>query len=298
MRSKDTRLEIPESRYLRSGQFAELCRTTKETLRHYRNIGLIEPVFISDNGYAYYSPLQLGDFMLVTALQRAGSSLADIRRYMEDPQMSELESMISEHIGRLESERRMLRAQQRFLQKTLDRSRALSEWLTVEDGWRIIEKTEERLFEIDISDLFVEEDANAEQGQDLVNEMIDIGNSLIERGLASRMQGGYRVGLESLLDGHPERDFHLCVDSTPSGRRYARHAKPAGRYFQRLRCASIDELLVSEGSLFAAYLELVEEVRRRGFVPTGDLYEQELSLYTGDIAAKAYTELSIGISSF
>lgn len=298
MRSQDTRFEIPESRYLRSGQFAELCRTTKETLRHYRNIGLIEPVFVSDNGYAYYSPLQLGDFMLVAALQRAGSSLADIHRYMEDPQTSELESMISEHIKRLESERRVLHAQQRFLQKTLDRSRALSEWLTVKDGWRIVERKEERLFEIDISDLFVGEDRNAERGQHLVNEMIDIGNSLIEQGLASRMQGSYRVGLGSLLDGHPEQDFHLCVDSTSSGRKYARHTKPAGRYFQRLRCASIDDLLVSEGSFFTAYLELLDEVQRRGFTPTGDLYEQELSLYTGDIAAKAYTELSIRISSY
>ena len=72
MRSQETRFNIPESRYLRSGQFAALCRTTKETLRHYRAIGLIEPAFVSDSGYAYYSPLQLGDFMLVAALQRAG----------------------------------------------------------------------------------------------------------------------------------------------------------------------------------------------------------------------------------
>ena len=83
MRSQETHFNIPESRYLRSGQFAALCRTTKETLRHYRAIGLIEPAFVSDSGYAYYSPLQLGDFMLVAALQRAGSSLADIRRYLE-----------------------------------------------------------------------------------------------------------------------------------------------------------------------------------------------------------------------
>lgn len=295
MRSQETRFEIPESRYLRSGQFAALCRTTKETLRHYRAIGLIEPVFVSDSGYAYYSPLQLGDFMLVAALQRAGSSLADIRRYLEDPQAPELEAMIAEHIDRLEAERRALRAQQRFLQKTLDRSRVLSEWLTVTDGWRIVERPEERFFEIDISDLFSKENPDPEQGEHLVNELVDTGYSLIEQGMASQMQGCYRVGLQALLDGHPEQDFHLCIESAPSGRKCTRHTKPAGRYFQRLRCASIDELLVSEGSLFTAYLELADEVQRRGFVPAGDLYEQELSLYTGDIAAQSYTELSIRI---
>lgn len=295
MRSQETRFTIPESRYLRSGQFAALCRTTKETLRHYRAIGLIEPVFVSDSGYAYYSPLQLGDFMLVAALQRAGSSLEDIRRYLEDPQAPELEAMIAEHIDRLEAERRALRAQQRFLQKTLDRSRALSEWLAVKEGWRIIERPEERFFEIDISELFSEESPDPEQGEHLVNELVDMGHSLIEQGMASHMQGCYRVGLQALLDGHPERDFHLCIESAPSGRKRTRHIKPAGRYFQRLRSASIDELLVSEGSLFTAYLELVDEVQRRGFVPAGDLYEQELSLYTGDIAAQSYTELSIRI---
>lgn len=295
MRSQETRFKIPESRYLRSGQFAALCRTTKETLRHYRAIGLIEPVFVADSGYAYYSPLQLGDFMLVVALQRAGSSLADIRRYLEDPQAPELEAMIAEHINRLEAERRALRAQQRFLQRTLDRSRALSEWLAVEDGWRIVERPEVRFFEIDISDLFSEESANSEQGERLVNELVDAGHSLIEQGMASQMQGCYRVGLQALLDGHPEQDFHLCIESAPSGHKRTRHTKPAGRYFQRLRSASIDEILVSEGSLFTAYLELADEVQRRGFVPTGDLYEQELSLYTGDIAAQSYTELSIRI---
>ena len=293
MRSQETRFNIPESRYLRSGQFAALCRTTKETLRHYRAIGLIEPASVSDSGYAYYSPLQLGDFMLVAALQRAGSSLADIHRYLEDPQASELEAMIAEHINRLEAERRALRAQQRFLQKTLDRSRTLSEWLTVKNGWRIVERPEVRFFEINISDLFSEE--NPVQGERLVNELVDTGHSLIERGMVGQMQGCYRVGLQALLDGHPDQDFHLCIESAPSGRKRTRHTKPAGRYFQRLRCASIDELLVSEGSLFTAYLELADEIQRRGFVPAGDLYEQELSLYTGDIAAQSYTELSIRI---
>ena len=186
-----------------------------------------------------------------------------------------------------------MRAQQRFLQKTLDRTRTLSEWLTVKNGWRIVERPEVRFFEINISDLFSEE--NPVQGERLVNELVDTGHSLIERGMVGQMQGCYRVGLQALLDGHPDQDFHLCIESAPSDHKRTRHTKPAGRYFQRLRCASIDELLVSEGSLFTAYLELADEVQRRGFVPAGDLYEQELSLYTGDIAAQSYTELSIRI---
>ncbi len=280
MRSQETSFEVPASRYLRSGQFAALCRTTKETLRHYRDIGLIEPAFVSESGYAYYSPLQLGDFMLVSALQRAGSSLADIGSYLQDPQGDQLEAIIAEHVERLKVECRALRVQQRFLQKTLDRARALNGWREVPEGWRIVELPEERFFETDISELFA--------GDDLELSMLD-------SGAMNQMQGSYRVGLQALLDGHPERDFHLCAASASSGGRGRRHVRPAGRYFQRLRCASIDELLTSEGTLFTAYLELVDELRERGLEPLGDLYEQELSLYTGDIAAAAYTELSIRV---
>lgn len=294
MRSQETSFEIPESRYLHSGQFAALCRTTKETLRHYRDIGLIEPVFMANNGYACYSPLQLGDFMLVTALQRAGSSLADIGRYLEDPQEAELEAIIEKSVERLETERRALDAQRRFLQKTLERSRALAQWREVEEGWRLVDLEEERFFETDLSGLFAAEEPGAD-GRPKVEELVDDELFLMDQGLANQMQGSYRVGLQALLDGHPENDFHLCIAAAPAGRTRTRHTRPAGRYFQRLRCASIDEMLASGEPYFQAYFQLLEEVRERGFEPIGDVYEQELSLYTGDIAAEAYTELSVQV---
>lgn len=252
-------------------------------------------MFVSDNGYAYYSPLQLGDLMLVSALQRAGSSLADIGSYLRDPQGDQLESIIAEHVQRLEAERRALRAQQRFLQKTLDRSRAISEWRDAPEGWRMVDLAEERFFDVDISGLFAEGDAGPESERQQADELVGSGLLLLDQGLANQMQGSCRVGLQALLSGHPERDFHFCMAAAPPGRRGTRHVRPAGRYFQRLRCASIDDMLVAEGSLFAAYLELADELRERGLEPMGDLYEQELSLYTGDIAAECYTELSIRV---
>ncbi len=294
MRSQETSFEIPESGYLRSGRFAALCRTTKETLRHYRDIGLIEPVFVADNGYAYYSPLQLGDFMLVTALQRAGSSLADIGRYLEDPQEAELEAIIGKSVERLAAERRALDAQRRFLQKTLERSRALARWREAEEEWRLADLDEERFFETDLSGLFAAEEPEADS-QAKVEELVGDELFLMDQGLANQMQGSYRVGLQALLDGHPEHDFHLCIAAAPAGRKHTRRTRPAGRYFQRLRCASIDGMLASGESYFRTYFQLLDEVRERGFEPIGDVYEQELSLYTGDIAAEAYTELSVQV---
>ena len=36
---------------LKSGQFAKLCRTTKETLRHYERVGVLRPALQEENGY-------------------------------------------------------------------------------------------------------------------------------------------------------------------------------------------------------------------------------------------------------
>lgn len=54
-------------------------------------------------------------------------------------------------------------------------------------------------------------------------------------------------------------------------------------------------MLTSGESYFQAYLQLLDEIRERGFEPIGDIYEQELSLCTGDIAAEACTELSVQV---
>ena len=49
--------------YFSSGEFARLCGTTKETLRHYHNIGLLVPARTTENGYHYYASFQFYDYL-------------------------------------------------------------------------------------------------------------------------------------------------------------------------------------------------------------------------------------------
>lgn len=44
--------------FLTSGEFAELCGTTKETLFHYDEIGILKPAWLGENRYRYYTPAQ------------------------------------------------------------------------------------------------------------------------------------------------------------------------------------------------------------------------------------------------
>lgn len=70
--------------YLTSGKFAELCGTTKETLRHYHNKKLLIPAKQEDNGYFYYTVSQCLIFELIQLLSNTGNSLQQIKEYLND----------------------------------------------------------------------------------------------------------------------------------------------------------------------------------------------------------------------
>lgn len=67
--------------FLTTGEFAELCGTTKETLFHYDEIGILKPVWIGENRYRYYTPAQFFDYDLIRMMKYTGSSLNDIKWY-------------------------------------------------------------------------------------------------------------------------------------------------------------------------------------------------------------------------
>lgn len=73
-----------------AGKFAQICQTTKDTLRHYDEIGLLKPASISANGYKIYSASQIIDFLAISSLQEAGCSLEEIKRFQKqhDPKMT------------------------------------------------------------------------------------------------------------------------------------------------------------------------------------------------------------------
>ena len=73
-----------------AGKFAQVCQTTKDTLRHYDEIGLLKPASINENGYRVYSASQIIDFLTIASLQEAGCSLEEIRNFQRqhDPAMT------------------------------------------------------------------------------------------------------------------------------------------------------------------------------------------------------------------
>lgn len=69
--------------YLSIGEFAKLTSISRRNLLFYDESGVLQPEYINDKGYRYYSMLQMDAACLVTTLRELGVPLKDIKRYHE-----------------------------------------------------------------------------------------------------------------------------------------------------------------------------------------------------------------------
>ena len=93
---------------LTSGDFAALCGATKETLRHYKDLGLLIPAHRGENGYFYYDAEQFYDYYAIAIFRQTGTPLEDIRRCLRGQDAAGTLERLREQRVRLEAERRKL----------------------------------------------------------------------------------------------------------------------------------------------------------------------------------------------
>lgn len=305
---------------LKAGEFARLCRTTKETLRHYDRIGLLSPTMRGENGYKLYSFMQLVDFSLISALQSAGLSLAEVRDFLEKPESPRLQLVLEERVAVIEEQRRALAAKQRTLESALDQSRYLAAWLEgdgepTEGGrrWRVRVCPEEYFIEGAIP-------YSEDREEDFLAAVHEHMWYCEQKGWASSFQEAYRVDEAHAM----ERSYAegLCAEErVPKKVSSDRlRVKPAGTYLQLLNhidLTAVQEELGADvgrdadavggsageaaaaGStnpMFAAYDELHAVAERNGWRLTGDLYDVVLSIYAGNRADAIYTEVSMRLA--
>ncbi len=70
--------DFSEEYTLSVGKFARLCGTTRDTLRHYYESGVIVPWIDPENGYHYYSLSQVSSFFFVSTMRQAGCTIKEI----------------------------------------------------------------------------------------------------------------------------------------------------------------------------------------------------------------------------
>lgn len=77
-------------RFLKSGEFAKLCCTTKNTLIHYDQMGLLKPARVAESGYRLYLASQRYRFLSVKALADSGMPLQEVKRVLDTDDAHEL----------------------------------------------------------------------------------------------------------------------------------------------------------------------------------------------------------------
>ena len=65
-----------------AGEFAQICQTTRETLRYYQKQGILVPKKDEHNGYHYYSYAQISSYYFIKTFRDLGCSVADIKSYL------------------------------------------------------------------------------------------------------------------------------------------------------------------------------------------------------------------------
>jgi DNA-binding transcriptional MerR regulator len=87
------------------GQFATMTHLSVKTLRHYHEVGLLEPARVdTTTGYRYYSLEQLPAAQLIRRLRNLKMPIAEVRSVLVARDADERNVLIAMHIDRLEAE--------------------------------------------------------------------------------------------------------------------------------------------------------------------------------------------------
>lgn len=254
-------MEKPKDR-LTSGQFAQLCATTKETLRHYKDLGLLIPGIQGENGYFYYTPEQFYDFYAIAIFRQTGTPLEEIRRCLGGQDAARTLESLKGQRGRLEEERRRLEEMDFVLSRTIEN------WEMGERAEGTVEKRyfeAEHLLALPVEELEREVDLTA--GEDLrLMAVLERCRNLCRRyGLQSDHQLGaiHRGGRE------PGEITHL----------YTRIREGTGCPYYRRKPAGIYLYLCCRGrwDITEGYAALARYIRERKLETEGPFYACDLA---------------------
>jgi DNA-binding transcriptional MerR regulator len=276
---------------LKSGEFAYLCATTKETLRHYRNIGLLCPAQVTENGYQYYSVMQILDFLLISALRSADCSLQEIKGYLTMPSAEDLKSTLIGMLETIESEKRDILRKERLLKNTIARLDLLT--TAPEPGKCYVETCSPEYY---IQTPIVSKTSSDEDVTEALREHL---HYCREHFFGEEFQFTYRIGREAFLSGDYLSDISLCSRVSPKTRSKRLYIKPKGLYLKLLRQATPSDGADDEMALemadawFSSFNALKTHAINNGYRVIGDVYETELSVYTGNTRDSLTSELAI-----
>ena len=259
-------------KYLSTGEFAKLCRTSKDTLLFYDKEGLLKPRHVSENGYRRYYIGQFYEFDMVSMLKETGSSLKEIRSFVREPDPAGLLAHLEEKERLLQQERMRLAARQKMLKTTIALGHeALNAVYDVLD----LVKMEEEL--IEMAPVSAEDQATEEGSIEIFAEFAD---KFEKQGRPVPMPLGFLTKKENISSRIYLADYFFCGASRRT-RQENLGTRPAGlyaRYYHRGDAQSHE----------AAYSRMVDAIEQRGWGIIGHMYGYDMASYIVSASPNEY----------
>jgi DNA-binding transcriptional MerR regulator/effector-binding domain-containing protein len=87
------------------GDFSRITHLSVKTLRHYHDVGLLEPADVNPGtGYRYYQQDQVPTAQVIRRLRDLGMPVAEVKAVLAADNLTERNALIAAHLDRLEAE--------------------------------------------------------------------------------------------------------------------------------------------------------------------------------------------------
>jgi DNA-binding transcriptional MerR regulator/effector-binding domain-containing protein len=107
------------------GEFSRMTHLSVKTLRHYHQVGLLDPARVDEStGYRYYSPDQVPRAQVIRRLRDLDMPVAEVKAVLLASDAAERNQLIAAHLDRLEGELARTTAAVNSLRGLLERPRS------------------------------------------------------------------------------------------------------------------------------------------------------------------------------
>lgn len=265
------------SSYFPTGKFAKLCGTTKDTLFHYDEIGLLSPVIVKDNGYRYYTVNQLYIFDLIKTLKNSGCSLIEIKEYLSEYDTDHFVEFIQKRRQEILKQQQMLNRTLTILDNTVNVTKAAL--ASKIDEPELVEMPEEYLI---VSPCNSGRHLTYQETGEMLHNHFSYCEDVIN---IEKLPLGYIVLKETLFSSELNRAFLYTRVSTPINNERML-IKPAGTYAVLNHKGGYDTIGFS-------YQMLFDFIEKKNYHICGNSYELELVTY---LATKSEDDYVLNIS--
>lgn len=256
---------MKSSQLFTSGEFAKLCNTSKVTLRHYKEIGLLLPTFEGENGYQYYEAEQFYDYYLIHILKKTGTPLAQIHSYMENQNPSSLLELLRRQRQKLQQEMQELEQMEQVVLRSMENIEQGINGKFSQNTPSVLFLEEEHLIAIPVSELSEEDEELA-----FISLLHKYSSVCLTESLITDYQTGAILNGDDFCSGKQTVTHIYTKIDKPSDSPYYRH-KPAGYYLTFLDRGHWDTR--------ASFEVLLQYMKENQIRANGAVFEYDLAGY-------------------